>query len=543
MSGGQWATLEPTRRILIVVRTFTALDRLLSVLDCLGFGGDAYFEIDFTIEPGSHFAAGLPRHLAELGVRELPWDTAVRSPGWDLILAAHASAELRHLTGPLVVMSHGAGHPRMVPLATSGGDSPTGLARSQLVHDGRLIPDLICLSHGGQLRRLLKEVPEAEAHVLIVGDPVMDQIRASQDRRNHYRRLLGVEAHQRLVVVSTTWGIHSTIGVAPNLLHRLVAALPSDSYRVALVRHWNLEKAHSEFGVTKFLSEAQIRGLIVIPPVGGWQAGLIAGDIILGDHGSVTVFGAGLDKPVLLVSDGGPEVDPESANAELWEHVVPLAVHGDLRSQIEMALRQHTSGRLRVWVDHILGNPGHAWHDLSGALHRLLGLGDRPIPRMRQVDEPPRFEPPQDRSHWVTAKVVADSGNTGSVELERYPDVLGTPPAVGGDPFLVADVQGDCDPILLSNAEIICNSEILSEQDGRVWMSETMSRYHNAVSAFRLQDGCVVRFHDGTVLRSEHLDTTVAAAALYAWRVAGHSTDDVVNLKTHVGTKVFAIGT
>ncbi|GAA3352866.1 hypothetical protein [Saccharopolyspora gregorii] len=51
---------------------------------------------------------------------------------------------------------------------------------------------------------------------------------------------------------------------------------------------------------------------MLVPPEFGWRATLIASDYLIGDHGSVTTYGAVLGIPTLLGSFPAREVAPGS---------------------------------------------------------------------------------------------------------------------------------------------------------------------------------------------------------------------------------------
>ncbi|MFT7841414.1 hypothetical protein Q5530_35210 [Saccharothrix sp. BKS2] len=540
MDAVQRSTWGARQRVLFVIRNFTTVDRVLSVLGGLDLDPEDFIEIKFTTDGGSAFARDLAAHLKSLGGDAISWREACKS-SWNLVLAAHASIKLRHLRGPLIIMAHGAGYRRVMSHTTGSDTTPTGLVRDQLVHNGRLVPTVICLAHENQLPALVAEVPEAHGHTVVVGDPVMDQIRACRDRRSHYRGLLDVEPHQKLITVSSTWGRYSSLSAAPELPHRLLAQLPADRFKVALITHWNVQKAHSPLEVKTFMREALDCGLIPIPSELGWHAALIATDLLAGDHGSVTVYGAALGLPVLLVSDGGPEVNRQSVDAELWSAIKPLHVSGDLRSQVEATFQQHDPKRLPAFTDHLLGRPGAALHILNNLARELMRLPPAPPPKMRPVPDPAHFKTPVIGSHRFTAKLTAESPTAGRVELERFPEVARRLPYRAGDPFLVVDVQGEVDETRRSNAEILLNSEVVNEEFARVWTEDTLARYQVEVTAVRLSTGSMIRFRDGPTLKLDCADPAVAASALYAWRVAGHSLDALRQLTVLVGARVVEV--
>src|SRR5260370_26306751 len=100
----------------------------------------------------------------------------------------------------------------------------------------------------------------------------------------------------------------------------MMRELPADSYQVAAILHPNAWHWHSPRQVRAWHAENMRRGLLLIPPEEGWRAVLAAADVIVGDHGSVTYYGASTGVPVLLAAfpsehppPGSPIADPAPA--------------------------------------------------------------------------------------------------------------------------------------------------------------------------------------------------------------------------------------
>ncbi|WP_326663430.1 hypothetical protein [Streptomyces canus] len=114
------------------------------------------------------------------------------------------------------------------------------LSQQHLMHEGRLVPAAIVYAHDRDLEELGRSCPEALAVAHVAGDPCVDRITAGWPGRESYRRALGIEDGQRLVVVTSTWGPTSTFGRLDSLLPQLLSQLPRDLYRVAMLVHPNV---------------------------------------------------------------------------------------------------------------------------------------------------------------------------------------------------------------------------------------------------------------------------------------------------------------
>lgn len=274
------------KSVLVVVPHVVAGTRLADLLPLLE--EDHRVQLLFTVEGSAH---GTEEFTRGLGGHVLPWDQAIRER-FDLVLAASFRG-LDRVHGPALVLPHGAGalKSRLRPRAANALPSH-GLSREQLVRDGRVVAEVIALSHHDELDALRASCREAEPAAVVAGDICLDRMVAGLPHREHYRRALGITPGQRLVVISSTWTPHSAFGAHLGLYR----ALLDTGHPVAAVLHPNIWSVHGARQVLSWLPD----GLLVIPPEEGWRATLVAADVVVGDHGSCTQYAAAIGKPVLL---------------------------------------------------------------------------------------------------------------------------------------------------------------------------------------------------------------------------------------------------
>ncbi|MEJ2854468.1 MULTISPECIES: hypothetical protein [unclassified Saccharothrix] len=502
-------TLAVEWRVLLVIRNPTSLYRLLQMVD--GLFARQRTAVKFTIDKGSEYARELRRYLDLLGCDVLSWRNATSSE-FHLIIAAHAGSALHELHGPIFTVAHGAGYPRLVPETTESRSSPTGVARSQLVHKGEVIPAAIGLSHPEQFALVERTCPEALDRCVVIGDPVADQLRASMALRERYRKALRVGPDERLVLVTSTWGPNSALAVGPDLPQRLLAELPLGRYRVALVQHWNISQAHSRYEVAQQFRDATRCGLIAIPPHRSWQAALLAADLVIGDHGSVTFYGVALGKPLLLASDGGCEVDPSSANAEVWRKARALDLDAPLRPQVESALEDGGDPALQAITDRVLGRQGEA----KALVHQVLcDLMDLPVPTTPPM-EPVETYRAQPRRPIGAQLVTASLRFPRNITLERFPNLLSSlRPETDPAPMLVVD-ESVVDRTVRHNADIVVHNEVAD--DPRGWVEEALADHPGAaVAAAATESGSVVGFRDEPAVDVPDVGPSTAACALHHW--------------------------
>jgi hypothetical protein len=519
--------------VLGVVRTLTSATRLLDVLPLLR--PEDGIDVWCTVNPGSAFNAGLEEYLTSAGIQLMPWAEArstARHGKFDLAVACTIHPSMRELRVPLLVMPHGAGYNRLVAEVTGDTVAPVGLSRRELMHRGRVVPTTIGLSHENQLERLAQTCPEAAPRARVVGDWCYERIRASLSHRDRYRQSLGVTHGQQLVVVNSTWSSHSLLGQHPDLPLNLVTELPADEYAVAVVIHPNVWARHSLQRVLQRLEPAMHAGLRVIRPEEGWRAAIIASDVVVGDHGSTTVYSAALDRVMLLAATGLDELDPESATARFARTAPRLDPRGDLYAQLRVAASLHIPGQYAALTAQSLGAQGESGRILTDALYEPLAhLGVHPS--VPDPDPLPVPDPaPERRSGPTTFDVEATCEKDSTITLRRWPMLARRTTGVRG--FLVVN-EAESHEIWKSSADVMVRTVIDTQLTPHDWLQTAMARHTGlrvAVAALG-NERCLVRLRDGRLLEARTpeqwgaprpvLDLVLLGAAVYAWLTDAHA--------------------
>jgi hypothetical protein len=374
--------------VLVVVHSITAATRLADVVPLLE--SDLRLQIVFTKAPSS-FPGGVADYLSRLGAFIMPWSQATHER-FDLAVAA-SYGRLEQLRAPVLTLSHGIGYGKY-PDRWEGHGPPArraawGLERQQLVYHGRVVPAAIALPHESWLPQLERSCPEAIPAAVVAGDPAHDRLVAGLPSRAHYRRALGVKDGEKLVVVSSTWGHRSLLARHPDLLPRLIAELPREEYRIAVILHPNIWHWHGPWQVRTWYADCLRRGIALIPPEEGWRAALVAGDLVIGDHGSVTYYGASINRPTLLGTYPDDAIDPDSQVALLGQIAPRLRWHEPLRPQLANAESAYAPGTHTELAERITSVPGESGQILRRRMYQLMGLSEPPgVPEPAPVPAP-----------------------------------------------------------------------------------------------------------------------------------------------------------
>ncbi|HWM05423.1 MAG TPA: hypothetical protein VNP92_24045 [Actinophytocola sp.] len=366
-------TRADCRTVLVTVPTVAAGTRLLDLAQFLH--DDHRVHVLFTIPDTIESWHGTTEFLHDHGGLVIPWAQAVQQH-FDLVLAASYTG-LERIRGQVLVIPHGASSLMSRRFSRSGGPGAlphAGLSRETLTHRGRLIPSVVALTHDAELAWLRESCPEAVPHAVVAGDICFDRLLASRPLRDDYRRALGLRAGERLVTVSSTWSTESAFGQHPQLYRRLLDALPP-RHRLAAVLHPSIWAVYGRWQVRSWLSSCVRDGLLVIPPEEGWRAAIVASDLVVGDHGSVTQYASALGKPVVLAAFPTHAVRPGSL-ADAVARVAPvLDLDRSLPAQLRRAVNHSAEGDTTV-ARMISSRPGGAGETLRRAMYDLLRLSE-----------------------------------------------------------------------------------------------------------------------------------------------------------------------
>ncbi|MDO0912964.1 hypothetical protein QQM39_19555 [Streptomyces sp. DT2A-34] len=522
----RWSTFHGERTLVVAARTVTSTVRALETLPSL-LRDDARVTVVFAYDPTSAFNDGVLGLLHSAGCRVAPWEQLGQIAP-DLILSASENIDVPEGDCPVLVLPHGVGFQKFVPDSRSHHERLSGVVPDSLLESGRA---WLAVSHPAQEEQLLATHPKAAGRTLLVGDPCFDELVGSRSRRGAYREALGVAEHQRLVVVSSTWGRTSLLGSLPDLLPRLIAQLPCDEYRVGAIVHPNVWSAHGAWQIRTLQAAALDAGLLLMPTVHAWRPALVAADLVVGDHGSVTLYGAAAGTPLLLAAYGSDAV-PGTAVHELAAIAPRLEPRGNLRQQVEDVIRGHMPERYAAVAAQAFAEPGHALARLRTALYRLLKLPEPssrpPGPLILPVPDPPASPV----TSWQVTTTVTGNSVAPSVTVHRFPATVTsygkTSPESAALFTHLACVDDERDRRLTESASVLVRRQPTPTSVGALcWIEDALAQLPGSLLAASAVRGgtCLVGLRDGPVVEAAVTgpapDPGLLAAIVYACLRAG----------------------
>ncbi|WP_143261388.1 hypothetical protein [Allokutzneria sp. NRRL B-24872] len=503
----RWGTFGDEPTVLAVARTLTSAIRLLEALEA--FLGDTRVQIVFTVNETSRFSAGAVELINGLYSKFVAWEDVPRTR-YHLVITASENVDLEHLDRqvPVLVLPHGIGFHKLVPDSEGDGTRLSGLVPAHRLRDRRIWH---LVTHPEQAEQLADACSETAGSTVLGGDTSYDALIAGEPLRAHYRKALRVADDQRLVMITSTWGEQSALGTWRTLPEQLLAELPADEYRVAAVAHPNVWTWHSDWDLRRRMHNAVAGGLLLVPPTRGWHATMIASDLVVGDHGSVSLYGAAIGKPLLLAAFGS-EIVPGTVLEELGEVANRLDSAAGLRAQVDEALAAHEPQRFDGLAKRAFAMPGSAAALLRKVCYELLELAEPRVDVPLRAAADPAPEDIEVFSHEVRGSLT---GST--ITLTRCPaTVRGHLPDSAADEWRHLVVRwGERNVLLFDSASIIVDAELS--------LPETFHRYPGCrLAAVSTVDGCEVMARGGKrVSVLGKADTAQLASAVYVAMLEG----------------------
>ncbi len=231
-----------------------------------------------------------------------------------------------------------------------------------------------------------------------------------------------------------------------------MSQLPSPEYRVLLLIHPNAVAVHGAYQLRTWWGHLAARGLLITRPEHDIEPFLLAADYIVGDHGSVTHYGAAVGVPTQHGAYHEADVHPDSRAAGLAAIAPRLADNLPVAEQLAQASAQFDAVAMDEVAGRISSEPGGFARHTRALLYGLLGLGQPAVPAL--LGDAP--VPPSLRSlagNPARREIRGLQGARGMSELIRVTLSRGV---VSQDVHLRACVDDVADEGDLGAADVLC---------------------------------------------------------------------------------------
>lgn len=444
--GKKAATFPYQKTVLMIVRSPTTLERSVELAQHLF--KDIRIQTFFTVPDNrSSFGNDLELRIHQKHLPFIPWQQA-RATSFDLGIIASSIDDFPELDMPLLLISHGPG-------ATSNrslhgvNNAHSDISTASISKHSRTI----CLVSEDE-----RALYSSHRDLITIGDPVFDSLFLSIHHRQEFRNALQAET-RKIIVVSSTWNLNSSVASHPQFINELLQRLPQDEYIIAAILHPNIWVGHGEWQIYTWLHDAIDAGLRLIPYDGGWQATIVAADYVLGDNGSVSIYANELGIPTGLISYSPDEnLDQRGVIRKLANTTRINTIDGVLdfisdESNHDVHLDEHHI-RARAATD--FANLGNSMSAFAQLAYSKLGLTPpQPVLEGLQL-KPPQVQIIQPLSNWCTFHQKTEQPTFFSII--RTPATVGPQIPQNRSSILIADIKEHNYRLLQNASGIILHS-------------------------------------------------------------------------------------
>lgn len=430
----------------MIVRSPTTLERSVELAQHLF--NDIRIQTFFTVPDNrSSFGNDLELRIHQKHLPFIPWQRA-RATSFDLGIIASSIDDFPELDMPLLLISHGPG-------ATSNrslhgvNNAHSDISTASISKHSRTI----CLVSEDE-----RALYSSHRDLITIGDPVFDSLFLSIHHRQEFRNALQAET-RKIIVVSSTWNLNSSVASHPQFINELLQRLPQDEYIIAAILHPNIWVGHGEWQIYTWLHDAIDAGLRLIPYDGGWQATIVAADYVLGDNGSVSIYANELGIPTGLISYSPDEnLDQRGVIRKLANTTRINTIDGVLdfisdESNHDVHLDEHHI-RARAATD--FANLGNSMSAFAQLAYSKLGLTPpQPVLEGLQL-KPPQVQIIQPLSNWCTFHQKTEQPTFFSII--RTPATVGPQIPQNRSSILIADIKEHNYRLLQNASGIILHS-------------------------------------------------------------------------------------
>jgi hypothetical protein len=115
-----------------------------------------------------------------------------------------------------------------------------------------------------------------------------------------------------------------------------------------------------------------------VPPEADWRGVLVSADYIVGDHGSLSLYGTATGAPVILATYPEPDIDPASPLGDLASFAPRLRHRRPLLRQLARIPGDFRSTDYARVADRITSQPGAFARNTRSLIYRHLKLKEPP---------------------------------------------------------------------------------------------------------------------------------------------------------------------
>jgi hypothetical protein len=215
--------------------------------------------------------------------------------------------------------------------------------------------------------------PELADVIRVIGSIQHDRLLAARQSREAARRALGLRESDVAVLVVTTWGPDSVLGVFGEDLLREAARL-SERFKFIFVLHpreYRLNVGGGP-GWGLRLRERAYKQFLIRDPSESWIPYLVSADLVISDHTSLVQSAVLLRKPILVCPVREGLVMKGSVTDRLFHFAPVLRDAAFLEASLGEASSSYPTDELHALSAAMHSYPGEALSRAKGEIYSLL---------------------------------------------------------------------------------------------------------------------------------------------------------------------------
>ena len=359
------------RHVLCVAMNELGLQKLVRFRDI--FDGDDRLAFTVSDSPRGHQArAGIKEWCEGEDVPYLPF-AAARKRVWDLVVFAdHDAMDRFPVCVPKVRIPHGIGGSKLVDGVPYRHDP------HWVEYRGRGFYTRMFEASEYAVRMAVQHNPKLKGVAVAVGDLAADRMLALRPDREDIRTSMGYSESDFVILLQSTYGETSLMeSLGRDLISRCVTLAEKTGWRFILQthpHHWTGPRAAMHpFG--QFLLDHEDKPAVTVIRGGeDWAPAMVASDMVITDHTSLSMTYALLEKPMLYVDVPGTILVQREPRQRLAEALPKLSAPENLAADLEYARRHFPRDQVAEIAKDILSYPGESASRIREEVYSLLRL-------------------------------------------------------------------------------------------------------------------------------------------------------------------------
>jgi len=359
------------RRILLVAMNELGLRQFMLLREV--FSDDSSVEFAVTDSPrGTANRALIEKWCRQHGLDYLPFGRA-RWRTWDLmIFADHDDMARFPVDVPKVRISHGIFGSKLVGGVPYRYDPKWIEYRRKVFYSRMFEPSEYAVECA------LSHNPKLDSIAVAVGDLSADRLLSLRPERDGIRAGFGYFPNDFVILLQSTYGATSLMeSIGKALVGKCINLAEAKGWKFILQthpHHWTgphaVDHPYGQF----LLKQEDKPGITVIHPDEDWAPHMIASDMVITDHTSLSMTYALLSKPTLFVDVPGTQLIEGNPGHRLAQILPKLSSVGNLAEDIKRARDTFPREQVAEIAKDILSYPGEAVERMRSELLGFLGL-------------------------------------------------------------------------------------------------------------------------------------------------------------------------